>query len=109
MKTTLFKLVSSKYFNTGLGIGISVLCLYLALRNVNLVEIWQVLLQASPAFIGLALVSVMVNILSKAFRWRVLLGPREKTVPFIKILGMLLVGQMINLVVPGRLGDLTRA
>jgi len=109
LKSAGLRLISSKYFQLGLGIIISGLSLYLALANVSLQEMGASLRQVVPTYLGLALSSVAVNMFSKGFRWRVLLGQTGQRVKFLKILRAMFVGQMFNLIFPGRVGDLSRA
>jgi uncharacterized protein (TIRG00374 family) len=82
--------------------------LYLALRNVNLADVWGALGQADLRFVGLALFSVAVNIWAKTARWQVLIGPRNG-IGFGKLLIALITGQTLNLFLPGRVGELSRA
>jgi uncharacterized protein (TIRG00374 family) len=82
--------------------------LYLALRNVNLADVWQALRQADLRFVGLALLSVAVNIWAKTARWQVLIGPQHG-IGFGKLLMALISGQTLNVFLPGRVGELSRA
>jgi uncharacterized protein (TIRG00374 family) len=83
--------------------------LYLALRDVRLADVWQTLRQAKPRFVGLAGLSVAINVWAKAARWQVLVGPPGKKIGFFRLLLALLAGQTLNLFVPGRVGELSRA
>lgn len=91
------------------GLLISLLTLYLALRNVAFLELYSALRQAIPSFIIFALVSVGVNNLAKASRWRTLLGPAGKQIAYWKIFLALMAGQTLNALYPARIGDLSRA
>ena len=88
-----------------LGLVVSILTLYLALRDVDLAQVSQALLAAHPGWVGLALLSVAVNILAKAYRWKLLLPGQ----PFGRLLLALLAGAMLNYYLPARLGDFSRA
>jgi glycosyltransferase 2 family protein len=79
------------------------------LREVSLAEAWQTLLNARLDYIGLALVSIALNTLAKAVRWQVLLGRPGRGVSLHKVFAALLVGQMLNTLYPGRLGEFSRA
>jgi uncharacterized protein (TIRG00374 family) len=115
---------SSKTLRYGLGTLVSLLSLYLALRNVNFGEVGRAIRAADYRWVGLALASVAVNQLARAFRWRVLLGAgpsavsargaglpagRQAAYSFFDLLAALLSGQLLNTVYPARLGDLSRA
>jgi uncharacterized protein (TIRG00374 family) len=91
------------------GVALSALTLYLALRNVDLNEVWGALAQARPLYVLLALASVALNTLAKTVRWRVLLGEPGRSVPLMRLLMALLSGQMLNTLYPARIGDLSRA
>jgi len=92
-----------------LGILLSGLLLYLALRDVPLGQVWPALKAADPGFVALALLSVALNVAAKAVRWLVLVGPAGREIGFGRVLMVLLAGQTINWFLPGRVGDLSRA
>jgi uncharacterized protein (TIRG00374 family) len=107
--STISKIFSNKWFRIGLSLGISGLALYLALRDVDIQQVWQTLISARLSFILLALSSVAVNTAAKSFRWKVLVGPPGEKISFWQYLIILLVGQMLNTLFPARMGDLSRA
>jgi len=88
-----------------LGVLVSALTLYLAVRHVDLAQVGQALRAARSGWVGLALLSVAVSILAKAYRWKLLLPD----VPFRRLLLALLAGAMLNYYLPARLGDFSRA
>lgn len=90
-------------------IAVSALLIYLALRDVNLADVWQALSQADGGFVLLALVSVAINVWAKAARWWVMLNSSEKKVGFVPVIKALMTGQTLNWFLPGRVGDLSRA
>ncbi len=92
-----------------LGIVLGLFFLYLALRDVPLGEVRDALVQASPAWIALALAGVAFNNFAKVWRWQVLLAERSIHVPFSLGLRATLIGQMLNYGLPARTGDLSRA
>ena len=107
-KSFFLRLITHKITQTVLGIGISVLSLYLALQNVSLPNMWVGLSQAKWEYVSLALISVAINAWAKAVRWELLLGSRRQGISSAKIFISLLVGQTLNLLLPARLGDLSR-
>lgn len=109
MKSSLSKLFSSPLFRIGLPITISLVSLYLGLKNVSLEDVGDALSRADVRFIAFALASVTVNTLVKAARWKVLMKPRGYQVSFFQALKSLLVGHTLNMLYPGRIGDLNRA
>jgi len=104
----LSKISSSRYFRIGVGIIFSGLTLYLAFKNVSFREVGETFTKANLFFVGLALFTVVANTLAKVLRWRVLLGPVGRKVGFSPIANSFLAGQMLNAVVPARIGELSR-
>jgi len=88
-----------------LGVLVSILTIYLALRDVDLAQVEQALLAADARWVGLALLGVAVNVLAKAYRWRLMMPGYS----FGRLLLALLAGAMLNYYVPARLGDFSRA
>ena len=100
---------SSPTLRLTLGLLLSALFLYVAVRNIDMRDVARVVGGAHVVFICLALVSVTANTFAKAFRWKVLLGVAGQQVAFSRLLAGLLVGQMLNTLLPARIGDVTRA
>lgn len=108
MWSRLLALAKSTTLHVCIGLLLSALFLYLALRNVNWADVWISLRQASLGYVCLAIISVIINTLAKAFRWRILLAQSERRLPFSKILTAFMIGQMLNVVLPVRMGELGR-
>ena len=90
-----------------IGIGISIVALFLVVRSVDLAATWNTIITAQPQWI-LAMVAFMViDIGLRALRWRVLLRP-VADVPFRHTLPANLVGYLANNILPARLGELVR-
>jgi uncharacterized protein (TIRG00374 family) len=109
MKQFIKRLYSSLFIRIGLAIGISFLSLYLALRNISLEEVGASLKQANYSYVAMALVSVGINTIAKTSRWIVLMRPRKQHLKYFQVLKSLLIGQSLNNLYPGRVGDLNRA
>lgn len=92
----------------GVSLAVSIVLLYFATRNLQVSDIRRSLSRADWWLVAMALASVAVNTLAKAFRWKVLLGPAGETIGFVRLLGGLIIGQMLNLLLPARLGDVSR-
>jgi len=92
-----------------IGTLVSVAALYLAFRGVDYNSVGSTLLRANATFIMLALLSVAINTLVKAIRWRVLIGDQGKRIPLREVLRVLLISQMLNTIIPARVGELSRA
>lgn len=109
MRSQLLVLAASPYVRILLGCAVSGLAIFFAIHNISLDDVGHVLLQASPGFIALALLSVAINTVSKAIRWHILIGPRGHAIGMGKLLIALLIGQMLNTLIPARVGDISRA
>jgi len=92
-----------------LSIVVSLLALYLAVRDVQWSEVATALSKANGILLLLALVSVLLNTLGKAVRWRLLFYPRHTRLSVKNCLSVLFVGQLTNSLLPARSGDLVRA
>jgi glycosyltransferase 2 family protein len=106
---SLKSLVASRIFQICVGASISLLALYLVTQEADFHAVLGVLGKASPIALFAALLSVIVNTVAKAARWRLLLGPGGREIPGMRILSSLLGGQLLNALLPVRLGELSRA
>lgn len=91
-----------------IGILISLLCLYLVLRGVDLGQTAHLLGDAQPAWLGLAVVAGIADLGFRALRWRCLIAPIH-SVPLRRLSGYMMVGYLANNVLPARLGELVRS
>lgn len=106
---SLVSVLSSRIFQILLGTGISILAAYLVARQVDVTVVQTTLQQVSlPAVIS-SIVSVIINTLLKALRWRLLLGPSGRNIPTTRLVSSLLGSQFLNALLPVRLGELSRA
>jgi uncharacterized protein (TIRG00374 family) len=92
-----------------LGVLVSGVALFLALRGVNYQQVASALGAADPWWVALTLIVTVVNHGAKAIRWQLLLGTRLQHVSLWEVLRILMIGQMLNAVVPGRVGEVSRA
>jgi uncharacterized protein (TIRG00374 family) len=90
-----------------LAAGLSLGCLLMAFRDVNLAGLAAALGRVNPGLLALAVAGVAVNIVCKALRWR-LMFPASQRPPADRSLSVLLVGLLVNLLAPVRLGELAR-
>ena len=94
--------------NIAIGISISLVAIYLASTGVDYVSVWASLRRAEPLLVGLALGSSLLNNLAKAIRWKILMGERGAAIGTMEALRIHLASQMINSLLPARVGDLSR-
>jgi uncharacterized protein (TIRG00374 family) len=91
-----------------LGIAISVFAIWVLIGSVDLAAAWSVLRTASPAWIGLMLITATIDIGARGARWRALLAPIAP-LPYRRVLGYTYIGYLANNVLPARLGELYRS
>jgi glycosyltransferase 2 family protein len=91
-----------------ISVSIGVICLWLALRNVNVPEVWTALRTLPMAAIVIYALTLMVTHLFRAWRWQYLLRPIGVTLPFKRLLTISSVGFMAILALPVRLGEFIR-
>ena len=92
----------------GLGIAISVVSLYLVVRQVDLGAVGRVLGSAEPGWVAGVTACIAIDVVCRTVRWQGLLAPIQR-VRFVPVLGYLLVGYLANNVLPARLGELVRS
>ena len=90
-----------------IGIGISIVALFLVVRSVDLAATWNTIITAQPQWIVVMVAFMILDIGLRALRWRVLLRP-VADVPFRHTLPANLVGYLANNILPARLGELVR-
>jgi len=89
------------------GIGISVVFLYLALRGQPLRQTWEAMKRAQYIWLVPAVVAFFVRVGFAALRWHVLLRT-TKNVPVSRIWPINMIGFMANNVLPLRAGEALR-
>lgn len=92
----------------GLGTAISMACVFLVLRLVDVEQVTVLLWRAPLPLLLVAIAATMIDVLLRAWRWRVLVSPLT-AVPLGRVMAYLLVGYLANNVLPGRAGELVRS
>jgi uncharacterized protein (TIRG00374 family) len=90
-----------------IGIAISILAFYFALRNVDFPHLLASILSAKPAWMVLVLLSYLANFWLKAIRWRDLLEPVHR-VTAREAYPVMMTGFFANNILPAHLGELVR-
>ncbi len=104
--------LSAPWVRWSFGLALGGLLLWLAAREVNLADVAGVLAQADPGWVVGAVGSVLLSLFFRSLRWQILLAPGRPNAPRLShslLLASLFVGQLLNALVPTRLGDLSRA
>ncbi len=94
--------------NLVIGILISVLCLYLAFRKVNFIEMFQALKNANYWYLIPAIVVAFLSHFLRAFRWRYLVDPIRR-LRLSSLFSSLIIGYAVNTFMPAHLGEIVRA
>ncbi len=91
-----------------LGVGISLIAIWILLRSVDVGAAVEVLRTASPAAIALMVGTVFLDVAARGARWQALLAPIRQ-LPYRRVLGYTYLGYLANNVLPARLGELVRS
>jgi hypothetical protein len=90
-----------------LGLAVSILALYLALRNVPFDELVIYFASINYLWIPPAVVILLLSFALRAYRWKIILESAGK-IGFWQSFHPLMIGFMINCILPGRVGEVAR-
>jgi len=91
-----------------LGVLISILFIWLALRGMRLDEFWDAVKQANYIWLIPGITVYFIGVWVRAWRWHYLLGPIKK-IPTRTMFPITTIGYMGNNVYPARAGEVLRA
>jgi uncharacterized protein (TIRG00374 family) len=94
-------------FRFWIGLLISVFFVYLCLRKVDVAAVYNIILDVVLVYLFLSVVVAIVNLLIRAVRWKLVINP-VKQVRLGRVFSYLMIGYMINNVLPFRVGELGR-
>ncbi len=94
-------------FSFIVGLVLSAAALYFAFRNVPINDLFKYLASINYLWILPALVLVMISFWLRAVRWRIILESSRK-ISVWRAYHPMMIGFMINCVLPGRLGEVAR-
>lgn len=97
-----------KYGRLLIGIALTALFLWLALRNVDIAAVRAALRHASYGYLVPAALCCLLGYLVRTWRWGRLLAP-TKAIPFPRLFPVLLAGFAANNLLPARVGEFVRA
>ncbi|HEX2091943.1 MAG TPA: lysylphosphatidylglycerol synthase transmembrane domain-containing protein [Longimicrobiaceae bacterium] len=92
-----------------LGIAVSLLLLWWALRDVSFAEVVHQVRNADPVLFGLSVIVATSGLAIRALRWEILLRPAAPGVPFRSRYAATSVGFAANNLLPARVGEFARA
>lgn len=90
------------------GALLSLICLILALRDIDFGRVWVALSRANYLFVALAMLTIVLTLLAKTLRWHFLFYPRQDQVRYGKLFASFVIGHMVNVFAPARLGEVAR-
>lgn len=93
--------------NYGLGIGLTVLFLYFAFRDTDVVGLWNILIRTNYFWALSLFPFLIISHIFRAWRWKYFLEPLKKDTSFRNLFSATIVGYMLNNVLP-RLGEFGR-
>ncbi|MDX1377763.1 MAG: lysylphosphatidylglycerol synthase transmembrane domain-containing protein [Anaerolineales bacterium] len=91
-----------------LGVAISILFIWLALRGLKLDEFWSAVKQANYIWLIPGIGVYFIGVWIRAWRWHYLLGPIKK-IPTKTMFPVTTIGYMGNNIYPARAGEVLRA
>lgn len=91
----------------GLSFGMAFLLLYACFRNVEWADFVSALSSCHWGFIALSMAIGILSILLRAIRWRMLLGPIDKSLGVRVCFNSINIGYIANMLLP-RMGELVR-
>jgi len=94
-------------FSFIVGLVLSATALYFAFRNVPINDLFKYLASINYLWVLPALVMVMISFWLRAVRWRIILESSRK-ISVWRAYHPMMIGFMINCVLPGRLGEVAR-
>jgi glycosyltransferase 2 family protein len=97
-----------KKWQLWLGVLISILFMWLALRGLHLGDFWSAVSAANYWWIIPGVVVYFVGVWVRAWRWHYLLGPIKK-IPTATMFPITTIGYMGNNIYPARAGEVLRA
>jgi uncharacterized protein (TIRG00374 family) len=97
-----------KRWQLWLGVLISILFMWLALRGLHLGDFWSAVSAANYWWIIPGVVVYFVGVWVRAWRWHYLLGPIKK-IPTATMFPITTIGYMGNNIYPARAGEVLRA
>lgn len=87
---------------------VSAILLLLAVRQVDVSQLGQLVRGANYALVAVAVGVYFVDLLLRSARWQVLLT-QTRRIPIARLYPVLAIGYMANNLLPGRVGELSRA
>lgn len=91
-----------------IGVFISIFCIYLAFRKVDIDQMWQAFKTMNYWYLVPAAAAIFFSHFLRAFRWRYLLDPIRR-LDTRSLFSSLMIGYAANSITPAHLGEFLRA
>ena len=98
----------TSWFRVTIGTLISIVFLVLAVKDVPLNEVAQAFARVNYLWILVAVFGMLLQSWLRALRWITLYYPLQKGLRVWRMFGIGLIGQMLNIIVPWRVGEFAR-
>ncbi len=92
------------YLLIAIKLAVSIVLLAILFSRIDAGRLWASARQASAAWLGVAVIVYLVNVLVSVWRWRLLLHAQDVDVPGRSLLGSLLVSLFFNNFLPSNIG-----
>ena len=100
--------LKSKWFKIVAGLIITSFALWLSLRNLDWPSVKEAFSQVNLLWVILALLNTIIVVYALGWRWQILLKPKVK-IPLNRLFRLNIISQYINIIIPGRFGEISRA
>ena len=107
-KSLVLRPLSSPWFRVTVGTLIGLCFLFLAFRDVPLEEVGQVFARVNYFWVAVALFAIPLQSSLRALRWIYLYYPQHRELRFVPMFVIVVISQMLNIVVPWRVGEIAR-
>ena len=109
MKTSKLRKESNyKWLKILVGLAITALALWLSFRKIDWEVLKKALFQVNFLWVFFAVANTILTVYALGWRWKILLNPKDK-IPLSSLFRLNIISQYINIIVPGRFGEISRA
>ena len=90
-----------------IGFVLAAILLYFFLRNINLLQVWNIIRSGSPYWLLFSVVINIFNYFVRSLRWRYFLLPIKRTGTW-NLFSTTVIGFAANTIFPAKIGELVR-
>lgn len=96
-----------RFINITISVVVALLFVQLAVRGVDLTELWQEMKMATYYWLPFFIAALLISHLLRAERWKLLIENEKESVPRSTLFAGVMLGYVLNNVIP-RLGEISR-